>query len=96
MGKVAYTVPHGGQMGYHHRTEHNKRILEMGTKESTSKINLKGGFWNYGNIKNDYLVLDGSVPGPSKRLIRVRRATRTNQKAANVKEQKIIAITTTK
>lgn len=93
MGKVAYTVPHAGQMGYHHRTEHNKRILELGTKETIAKINIRGGFSNYGNVRNDYVVLDGSIPGPAKRLIRIRKATRTHQKAASLKEPKIVEIT---
>ena len=28
--RVLYTVPRAGQMGYHQRTEYNKRILEIG------------------------------------------------------------------
>ena len=32
-------------------------------------INPKGGFPHYGVVKNDYLILKGSVPGPQKRGI---------------------------
>jgi large subunit ribosomal protein L3 len=92
--KVFYTVPHAGQTGYHTRTDLNKKILEMGTKENAAKINRKGGFKNYGQVLNDYIVVDGSIPGPAKRLARLRKGVRNHQKAANIKEPKIIEIMT--
>jgi large subunit ribosomal protein L3 len=36
----------------------------------------KGGFLNYGIIRNDYIIVKGSIPGPTKRLIRLRPAIR--------------------
>jgi large subunit ribosomal protein L3 len=93
LGKVAYTVPHAGQTGYGTRTEHNKRILQIGTKETVSAINQKAGFSNYGPVRNDYLVVDGSVPGPAKRVIRVRKAVRSHQKPQSIKDPRIIEIT---
>ncbi len=72
-GKIRITVPQSGQMGFQTRTEYNKRILKMGTG---SDMNPKGGFINYGLVKGDYVVLAGSVPGPRKRMIRLRGATR--------------------
>lgn len=72
--RVLYTVPRPGQMGYHQRTEYHKRIMLIG--ENEEEINPKGGFINYGNIKNDYLLLLGTVPGPKKRLIRLRKTIR--------------------
>jgi large subunit ribosomal protein L3 len=68
------TVPQAGQMGYHQRTEYNKRILKVG--DSAEEINPMGGFVNYGLIKNSYVLLHGSVPGPAKRLIRFRDSVR--------------------
>ncbi len=74
--KVMFTVPHSGHMGYNYRTEYNKRILRIGTEKDAASINVKGGFMNYGVVKNDFMVLDGSIPGPSKRMLRFRKALR--------------------
>lgn len=68
--RVLYTVPRAGQMGYHKRTEYNKRIMKMGV--DGKEITPKGGFIRYGVVKGPYLLLQGSVPGPKKRLIRLR------------------------
>lgn len=69
---MMWTVPTGGQMGYHQRTENNKRILKIGGGDITPK----GGFLNYGVVKGDYIILRGSAAGPRKRLIRLRPAVR--------------------
>lgn len=73
-GKVRWTVPQAGQLGFQTRTELNKRILKIG--DSGKEIAPKGGFINYGIISGNYVVLEGSVPGPKKRLIRLRFAIR--------------------
>src|SRR5439155_10249379 len=70
----AGVVPMPGQMGYHNRTEYNKRILKIGT--DGAEITPAGGFVNYGVVRNNYLLLHGSIPGPTKRLIRLRDAAR--------------------
>ncbi|HOQ26789.1 MAG TPA: 50S ribosomal protein L3, partial [Methanomassiliicoccaceae archaeon] len=59
-GYVRPTVPQGGQMGYHQRTEFNKRVLKIG--EKGEEITPKGGFLNYGDIRNNYVLIHGSVP----------------------------------
>jgi large subunit ribosomal protein L3 len=71
---VLYTVPQAGQTGYHCRTELNKMILKIGQKPE--EINPSSGFPSYGFVKNDYVVLKGSIPGPAKRLIKLRLAVR--------------------
>ncbi|MBA3044741.1 MAG: 50S ribosomal protein L3 [Candidatus Thermoplasmatota archaeon] len=71
---VRPTVPQAGQMGYHQRTEYNKRVLKIGAPED--EITPAGGFLHYGKVVNQYVILHGSVPGPVKRLIRIRDATR--------------------
>jgi large subunit ribosomal protein L3 len=78
-GYVRSTVPASGQMGYHQRTEFNKKIIKVGA--SGEEINPKGGFINYGEVRNTYVLIYGSVPGPAKRLIRFRDATRAPKKA---------------
>ncbi|HID90493.1 TPA: 50S ribosomal protein L3 [Candidatus Bathyarchaeota archaeon] len=73
-GRVMYTVPRPGQMGFHRRTEYNKRILRVG--EKGEEVTPKGGFTNYGIVRGDYVILAGSIPGPPKRLIVLRYPAR--------------------
>ena len=82
-GYVVSTVPQAGQTGYHQRTEYNKRLLKIG--DNPDEINPKGGFLNYGLIRGSYALIHGSLPGPSKRLIRFRKAVRFHGTRANVK-----------
>ena len=74
-GRVRWTVPRAGQLGFFQRTEFNKRILKIGN--DPKNINPKSGFKNYGIIRNNYLILQGSVPGPKKRLIAIRSGIRS-------------------
>lgn len=69
-GYVRNTAPQSGQMGYHQRTEVNKRVIKVGAKGE--EINPKGGFVHYGDIKTAYVLIHGSVPGTTKRLVRLR------------------------
>jgi large subunit ribosomal protein L3 len=61
-------------MGYHQRTEYNKRILKIGI--DGKDITPKGGFVKYGEVKGTYVIVDGSLPGPVKRLVRMRYPAR--------------------
>ena len=88
--RVMYYVPQAGQMGYHRRTELNKRILKIGV--DPSEINVKGGFLHYGVVRNAYVLLKGSVPGPQKRLIRLRKALRMQGVAPVKPEIKYISL----
>lgn len=71
---VRSTVPQAGQVGYHQRTEYNKRVLKIG--EKGEEITPNGGFVRYGIVRNEYVVIHGSVPGPTKRLVRFRDPVR--------------------
>ncbi len=73
-GYVRPTLPMAGQVGYHQRTEFNKRVLKVG--ENGEEITPRGGFVKYGEVVNPYVLLHGSVPGPSKRLVRFRDPVR--------------------
>jgi large subunit ribosomal protein L3 len=73
-GYVRPTVPMPGQTGYHQRTEYNKRVLQLG--QDGAAITPSGGFLGYGVVRNPWVMLHGSIPGPAKRLIRLREATR--------------------
>ena len=71
---VRPTVPQGGQIGFHQRTELNKRVLKIGDKGE--EITPKGGFLHYGVVKNGYMLVHGTIPGPSKRIVRLREPVR--------------------
>ena len=63
-----------GQLGYQTRTEHNKLLLRI----ASGNASPKGGFVNYGEVNGPHVILKGSVPGPRKRLIMLRKALRSN------------------
>jgi large subunit ribosomal protein L3 len=72
---VKWWIAMPGQMGYHTRTEYNKKILKIGDKK-TDPVNPAGGFIRYGEVKGPYMLIAGSVPGPKKRLVRLSTTTR--------------------
>ena len=87
--RVLYTVPRAGQMGYHKRTEYNKRILKIGV--DGKEVTPTGGFVRYGVVKSTFLLLKGSVPGPRKRLVRLRVPARPST-TVPVEAPKIVEI----
>lgn len=71
--------------GYHHRTEINKKIYRIGAGSNESNASTEsdatkkaitpmGGFPHYGIVKNDFLLLKGSIPGTKKRVITIRKS----------------------
>jgi large subunit ribosomal protein L3 len=74
---VRWQVPQMGQMGYQQRTEFNKRIVKIGT--DGDEITPAGGFLHYGVVRGPYVLIKGSVPGPNKRLVRMRPAIRQGE-----------------
>lgn len=86
---VMYTVPRAGQHGFHQRVEYNKRVLLMGNSTETP-INPKGGFPHYGEVKGDYMVVRGSVPGAVKRFLKFRLPLRPP--TAKIQPPKIMEI----
>jgi len=88
--KVDWRVPAAGQYGFHTRTELNKRVLGIFTGDELSKINPKGGFQGYGLVKETAILIEGSVPGPRKRLIRLRKAIRGNKKPAPLEIKQVV------
>lgn len=67
-GKIAMA----GQHGFQTRTEYNKRVLKMGA----DGLSPGGGWLGYGEARADYVIIEGSVPGPKKRLIMIRKGLR--------------------
>jgi len=95
--RVTFRAPQAGQTGYHSRVCYNSFILKVGQKAKSSEvtgdrlqvtggnINPKGGFEHYGVVKNDYVILKGSVPGPKKRGIVLTTAIRPTKFMAKKK-----------
>jgi large subunit ribosomal protein L3 len=71
-----YRVAFAGQMGYHQRVQYNNQILKITDKPE--EINPKGGFLYYGTGRtgNEFVIVQGSVPGAKKRLITMLKAVR--------------------
>lgn len=85
--RVAITVAQAGKMGYHKRTEYNKWLMKISS--NPKEVNPKGGFLNYGNVKTDFIILKGSVPGASKRAITLTEPMRSLGKSQSAE---IIAV----
>lgn len=77
-GRLMYRVAHAGQMGYHQRFEFNKWLIKIG--EKPEEVQPKGGFKHYGIVKNNYLLVKGSVQGTQKRLIILTNPMRPDNK----------------
>jgi large subunit ribosomal protein L3 len=74
-GAVMSTVPRAGQHGFHNRVDLNKMIVSI--EVDPSKITPKSGFRHYGLPRSSVVLLQGSVPGASKRLVILRSAVRS-------------------
>jgi len=83
--RISFTVARAGQMGYHHRTEINKKIYRIGGKADRSSattdqdlteksITPMGGFPHYGDVTEDWMMLKGCVIGPKKRVLCLRKS----------------------
>ena len=85
---VKWTVPRTGQLGYHHRTEINKKIYRVGAGEvrgvknnATTEADVEdknitplGGFPQYGVVKNDFLLVKGGIMGCRRRPLTLRKS----------------------
>jgi len=92
---VKWTVARRGQLGYHSRTELNKKIYRVGagavrgvknnaTTEADAiekNITPMGGFPHYGEVNEDYLLLKGGVIGCKKRPLVLRKSIFPTTKA---------------
>ena len=66
---MSWTVARSGQMGFHHRTEMNKKVYRVGKKNEQSHkgstefdvtekdITPMGGFPHYGLVNEDFLMI---------------------------------------
>ena len=71
--RVTFRVPMAGQRGFQTRVIYNNKIVSIG--ESKFK-NIK----NFGSVIGDYIILFGSVQGPSKRQLILTQPLRETRK----------------
>ena len=85
---VKWTVARTGQLGYHSRTEINKKVYRIGsgavrgTKNNATteadavekNITPIGGFPHYGVVNNDFVMVKGGIVGTRKRPIIIRKS----------------------
>ncbi len=76
--RLRWNIPRYGQLGYFRRTEYNKRVMKLGV--DGKDITPAGGFVKYGNVKNRYVIVAGSVPGGKKRSVFLRQGMRAHTK----------------
>jgi len=75
--RVTFRVPMAGQLGMFSRVVYNNKIIGMGKAEGKIK-NLK----NFGDVKTDYILVEGSVQGPAKRQIIISAPLRPTRSTA--------------
>lgn len=66
--RVTFRVPMAGQLGYFTRAVYNNKIIHIGEIKNSDVPFLKS-IKNFGEIKNDFLVVRGSIQGPAKRQL---------------------------
>ena len=62
--RVTFRVPMAGQLGMFSRVVYNNKIIDIGKAEDKFK-----GIKKYGNLKTEYIIVRGSIQGPSKRQL---------------------------
>lgn len=82
--RVTFRTPMAGQLGMFSRVHYNLRLLDSG-KISEKDINPSRGFKKYGKIRTNYIILKGSIQGPSKRQILITPAFRLTKKISKKK-----------
>jgi len=85
--RVTYRAPMAGQLGMFTRVVYNNKIIDLGKvdEKNPSFKNIK----NYGDLKTDYILVRGSVSGPSKRQLLITAPFRETKKQAKLNYQLI-------
>ena len=74
--RVTFRIPMAGQIGMFTRVSYNNKVVEIGKAEDRQIRNLK----KFGDIKTDYVIVHGSVQGPSKRQLLITAPLRATKK----------------
>lgn len=73
--RVTFRAPISGQLGMFTRVSLNSKIVKVGKSDDGLK-NIK----NFGDIKTDYVLVSGSVPGTAKRQLLLTASLRPTKK----------------
>jgi large subunit ribosomal protein L3 len=73
--RVTFRVPMAGQLGMFTRLVYNNKIIDSGKANEKLK-NIK----NFGDIKTDYIIVNGSIQGSAKRQLLITAPLRENKK----------------
>jgi len=73
--RVTFRVPMAGQLGMFTRAIYNNNIIEMGKSDNKFKAIKK-----YGDLRTDYIIINGSIQGPSKRQLVITCPLRPSKK----------------
>jgi len=103
--RVMYSVPRAGQLGYHHRTEVNKKVYRVGKAgdkagasteyDLTQKsITPMGGFPHYGVVNQDWVMIKGCCVGVKKRVLTLRKTLLTHTSRSSLEKVQLKFIDT--
>lgn len=76
--RVDFRLPMAGQMGFFTRIVNNSNVVYVNSI-SENDINPITGFKHYGKIKSDYIILFGSMQGPTKRQVLITHCQRPHK-----------------
>ena len=74
--RVTFRVPMAGQLGMFTRVHYNQKIIDISKASEKPIKDIK----NYGDIKTEYILVSGSVQGPSKRQLLITSPLRASKK----------------
>ncbi len=92
--RVTFRTPMSGQLGLFTRTHYNQKIIQLGNIRDKD-INVSPGFKHYGKINSSYIILNGSVQGPSKRQVLLTPSFRPTKHQSKKKYEFVKLITKT-
>jgi len=78
---VAINAKLAGQLGMFSRIQHNSKIIDIVSSNENNPKNIK----NFGDVRTDYLLLKGSVPGTAKRQLLITVGRRKNKSSEKTK-----------
>jgi len=80
---LTFRIPMAGQLGMFTRVVYNSKIINMGKISEENKKEFSD-IKNYGDIKTEYLIVKGSVQGPSKRQLLITSPLRETRKMKKI------------
>ena len=93
--RVTFRTPLAGQLGLFSRVIYNNNVITSGTIKEKD-INPKSGYKHFGKIRSSYIIIKGSVQGPSKRQVLLTPSFRPTKLQAKKKYEFIELVNSTK